>query len=123
MPYASAPVAQNRMDDLAACMDPDLLEAIRRAKLPLLLRFGQCLDRSRSLDGEFVDIFVASVWLIDLSDPVHNRFAVRGDNGNACVGRNRVHVRFKCSAVRADAEPVSYSDTAVAAVGDLAAGI
>ena len=111
------------MDDLAAYMDTDLLEAVRRTELPLLLRFGQCLDRHFSLDGEFVDIFVASVWIIDFSDPLHNRLIIRGDDGRALLGRNRVHVRFTRSAVRADAEPVSYSDTAVAAVGDLAAGI
>src|SRR5271157_4177359 len=50
--HAGAPLAQDRVDCLGDRLGPVLLEAIRPAKLPLLLRSGKSLRDARPVAGE-----------------------------------------------------------------------
>src|SRR5438132_54904 len=53
-------MAKDSVDDMGNRLGAVVLETIRGAKLPLLLRSGKLLDRSRTLAGKPANFFLAS---------------------------------------------------------------
>src|SRR3989441_9513849 len=57
-------MAKDSVDDMGNRLGAVVLETIRGAKLPLLLRSGKLLDRSRTLAGRPANFFLASTGLL-----------------------------------------------------------
>ena len=63
-------MAQDRVDGMGAVLDSDLLAAIRRTELLVVLRLGEFDHRGGAMDGECPLVFVASGEPAGFSDTV-----------------------------------------------------
>src|SRR6266581_994659 len=90
------------------------------SELPLLLRSGKLLDRSRTLAGKPANFFLASHRPSAFSDSLCGGFYGRIDHREALDRRHRIYVRCTLASVPAPAQFVSCGDAAITALGDLA---
>ena len=113
-------MAKDSVDDMGNRLGAVVLETIRGAKLPLLLRSGKLLDRSRTLAGKPANFFLASHRPSAFSDSLCGGSSGRISHREALDRRHRIHVRCTLASVPAPAQFVSCGDAAVTALGDLA---
>src|SRR6266566_215901 len=116
-------MAKDSVDDMGNRLGAVVLETIRGAKLPLLLRSGKLLDRSRTLAGKPANFFLASHRPSAFSDSLCGGSSGRISHREALDRRHRIHVRCTLASVPAPAQFVSCGDASVTSLGDLASGL
>src|SRR5208283_4367619 len=121
--HAHPALDQAALDGMRDCVDPLVLAAVWPAEFPFLLRSGQSSYYRGPVDGRSADIFLAGKRAAVFSDPVHHRSCRSSGKRTAPDRWHGIYVRSKHSAANSLAKPVSCSDAAVAAVGDMALGI
>src|SRR5438309_10141660 len=97
-------MAKDSVDDMGNRLGAVVLETIRGAKLPLLLRSGKLLDRSRTRAGKPANFFLASHRPSAFADSVCGVSSERISHREALVLRVRVHVRCTLAYVPAPAQ-------------------
>src|SRR5438270_13005740 len=113
-------MAKDFVDDMGNRLGAVVLETIRGAKLPLLLRSGKLLDRSRTLAAKPANFFLASHRPSAFSDSLCGGFSGCISHREALDRRHRIHVRCTLDSVPAPAQLVPCVDAAFTALGDLA---
>src|SRR5437899_2834015 len=116
-------MAKDSVDDMGNRLGAVVLETIRGAKLPLLLRSGKLLDRSRTLAGKPANFFLACHRPSAFSDPLRGGSSGPVPDWEALDRRHRIHVRCTLASVPAPAQFVSCGDASVTSLGDLASGL
>src|ERR1700685_710851 len=94
-----------------------VLEAVRRAKFPFLLRSGQSFYYCWALAGECADIFVAGDRASGVSNIVHHRSCGCFVSWTTFDWRHGVYVRSPSSAADSIAEFVPRDNALCAALG------
>src|SRR5256885_16195707 len=92
-------MAKDSVDDMGNRLGAVVLETIRGAKLPLLLRSGKLLDRSRTLAGKPANFFLASHRPSPFSDPLRGGSSGCVPDWEALDRRHRIHVRCTLASV------------------------
>src|SRR5436190_24161547 len=112
-------MAKDFVDDMGNRLGAVVLETIRGAKLPLLLRSGKLLDRSRTLAGKPANFFLASHRPSAFSDFLCGGSSGRIPHRESLARRRRMHVRCTLASVAAPAAFVSCGDAASTSRGCL----
>src|SRR2546428_12470131 len=84
-------MAKDSVDDMGNRLGAVVLETIRGAKLPLLLRSGKLLDRSRTLAGKPANFFLATHRPSAFSDSLCGGSSGRISHLEALVRRHRIY--------------------------------
>jgi hypothetical protein len=121
--HEGASLAKDRLDHLGDRLGPVLLEAIRLAKLPVLLRSGKSFPRARPLAGEPSDFLLAGDRTAAVPNPLHHRLGRGFDHRRAHCRRHGIHVRSQPAFIHSPAQLVSRGHSSAAAVGHLAPGL
>src|SRR5947199_10586372 len=100
-------MAKDSVDDMGNRLGAVVLETIRAAKLPLLLRCGKLLDRSRTLAGKPAHSFLASHRPCAFSDSRCGGSSGRISHREALHRRHRLHVRCTLASRLAPTESAS----------------
>ena len=116
-------MVENRLGFLAGAVGSGLLAAIRRAKLPLLLRLGKFYDRCRALAGKPADIFVAGSWPADFPGPLCRRPSHCSDDRKARHRWNRIYVRYHHPFIDTNSRIVSLDSSTAFAMGCASPGL
>src|SRR5882762_910121 len=118
--HARPPMAQDRMDPLGGLLGAGLLDAVRSAEPPVLLRSWEFPPGYRTLVRELFDCFLAGQRSAFVSDAIHGRSGRCAGDGTSRDRRHRVHVRSRAASVRSSPGSVSLGYAAAAALGHLA---
>jgi len=86
-------MAQDRMDPLGGLLGAGLLDAVRSAEPPVLLRSWEFPPGYRTLVRELFDCFLAGQRSAFVSDAIHGRSGRCAGDGTSRDRRHRVHVR------------------------------
>src|ERR1700722_440508 len=103
---ASAAVAEDRVDAVAAGVGAGVLAAVWGAEFSFLLRSGERVGRDWIVDGERADFFVGGVRTTCHPDVVHRRSRGSVADGSACDWRDGIYVRSGIAAVHPAAQLV-----------------
>src|SRR5439155_9818223 len=113
-------MAKASVDGVGNRLGAAVLETIRGAGLPLFLRSGKLLDRSRTLAGKPANFFLASHRPSAFSASLCGGSSGRISHREALDRRHRIHVRCTLASVPAPAQLVSCGYTAITSLGHLA---
>src|SRR5258708_30625260 len=121
--HEGAPLTQDRLDRLGDRLGPVLLDPIRPAKLPVLLRSGKPLPHARPVVGEPSDFLLASGRTAAVPDPLRHRLGRGFQHWLPPGGRQGIHVRSQRTFIHSPAQLVSRGHSSAVAVGHLAPGL
>src|SRR5258708_16145052 len=91
--HEGAPLAQDRLDRLGDRLAPVLLDPIRPAKLPVLLRSRKSLPHARPVVGEPSDFLLAGDRTAAVPEPLRHRLGRGSQHWLAHRRRHGIHVR------------------------------